>query len=335
MSAKPHFNNIRNAIKLEIKDAKFSLLIAVGWFTDIELWNTVLKKAKEGIHVEVIVNDTDANRSEILLNKWKELIKTGSQIFIRTTGEKGLMHNKFCIIDLTTVIIGSYNWSKSAEDHHDENIIIIKEDRNLVDGYGREFIKLKNKSKPHFQDDIEEFKTEYFELISQKRDEGSTNLDSNIQFIKDSDNRILSVIIPYSKYKEINVKYENELSHPNKARIQPPEWIENEINENFKINESLKSDLKEKAEIKNIDSIETSVDDLLISEIDGIYSDLEEFLGRGFYNATVLGIITCSYSVEGKYSETEIESVDINFLWSFEVNFIEKSISSVDPIELH
>ncbi|MFH1399442.1 MAG: phospholipase D-like domain-containing protein [Candidatus Woesearchaeota archaeon] len=52
------------------------------------------------------------------------------------------MHHKFFIIDNGTVITGSFNPSKSADQSNDENIIII-EDPNLVERFRQEFQSLK------------------------------------------------------------------------------------------------------------------------------------------------------------------------------------------------
>jgi len=44
---------------------------------------------------------------------------------IRIDGNEGLMHHKVFIIDEKTVIFGSYNFSQSAEERNDENVIIV------------------------------------------------------------------------------------------------------------------------------------------------------------------------------------------------------------------
>ena len=44
---------------------------------------------------------------------------------VHTDGIEGLMHHKVFIIDEQIVITGSYNFSRSAEERNDENIIVI------------------------------------------------------------------------------------------------------------------------------------------------------------------------------------------------------------------
>jgi phosphatidylserine/phosphatidylglycerophosphate/cardiolipin synthase-like enzyme len=44
---------------------------------------------------------------------------------VRQDGIGGLMHHKVFIIDNQIVITGSYNFSRSAEERNDENILVI------------------------------------------------------------------------------------------------------------------------------------------------------------------------------------------------------------------
>ncbi len=53
------------------------------------------------------------------------------------------MHNKFAIIDSGVVITGSYNWTISASNNNQENLLII-ESKLVVDNYKNEFNKLWN-----------------------------------------------------------------------------------------------------------------------------------------------------------------------------------------------
>jgi phosphatidylserine/phosphatidylglycerophosphate/cardiolipin synthase-like enzyme len=44
---------------------------------------------------------------------------------VRIDGNDGQMHHKVFIVDKKIVVIGSYNFSKAAEERNDENIIIV------------------------------------------------------------------------------------------------------------------------------------------------------------------------------------------------------------------
>ena len=55
---------------------------------------------------------------------------------------RGSMHHKVIVIDEETVITGSYNFSKNAEKRNDENLLIIKGNREIAAAYLAEFEKI-------------------------------------------------------------------------------------------------------------------------------------------------------------------------------------------------
>jgi hypothetical protein len=73
-----------------------------------------------------------------------------------------LMHNKFCIIDKTNTITGSYNWSIKAQTNH-ENITITKDSEELAEMFLTEFRRIKVQY--HGQDPL---KTYDVEIVSKR-----------------------------------------------------------------------------------------------------------------------------------------------------------------------
>ena len=74
------------------------------------------------------------------------------------------MHNKFCIIDNTTVITGSYNWTVNANTN-DENISVLN-DQTTAALYTQEFRRIKDIKFPNENISISnEEATEITELI--------------------------------------------------------------------------------------------------------------------------------------------------------------------------
>ncbi len=132
-----HFEDIQNQIIEEIKRAKYTIWVAVAWFTDQKLFEELVQKKKEGLNVQVIVIDDDINRkSGLRFEDHFETYRLPKQGMY-----KNIMHNKFCVIDLNTVISGSYNWTKKAQ-YNDESIDI-KHSREATEPYATKFIKLK------------------------------------------------------------------------------------------------------------------------------------------------------------------------------------------------
>jgi curved DNA-binding protein CbpA len=135
------FENIAVRIESEINKAEKSVIIAVAWFTNLNLFNVLLKKAGTGCQVSVMITDDEINNnSAIDFNRLNTQYSTVHKI---VSTDKNLMHNKFCIIDCSTVITGSYNWSYKAENNH-ENIVINYGDLALAKQFVNEFHYIKS-----------------------------------------------------------------------------------------------------------------------------------------------------------------------------------------------
>lgn len=140
-----YFQDIEYHIIKHIQLAKSRLLIAVAWFTNDKIGDTILTKA--GLDIELIIDDNKVNRNSTNLSK---LLSSGVDItFVRDLNKKYyLMHNKFCVIDNRIVITGSYNWTYNAN-LNDENITIINDETNAA-FYMQEFRRLKNIEFPNY-----------------------------------------------------------------------------------------------------------------------------------------------------------------------------------------
>lgn len=131
-----HFEDIQNQILEQIKSAKYSIWVAVAWFTDPILMRALYDKKTEGINIRVVVLDDDINTKNGF-----EYEKHFEAKRINKTGYfENIMHHKFCVIDLKTVIHGSYNWTKKAV--WNKETISIENSRELAEKYATEFIKL-------------------------------------------------------------------------------------------------------------------------------------------------------------------------------------------------
>ena len=120
-----YFDDIQDAIVKHLLDAKQSIKIAMAWFTNPVIFNTLLKicKRKEDLAVTLLINnDLINNRPNGL--PFDKLIQAGMELHIAEPPT--LIHHKFCIIDDQLVIDGSYNWTILAEKNNDENIVVIR-----------------------------------------------------------------------------------------------------------------------------------------------------------------------------------------------------------------
>ncbi|MFN8671651.1 MAG: phospholipase D-like domain-containing protein [Candidatus Sericytochromatia bacterium] len=130
----------RDAVLEELKKAKKSIYFMTFSLTDKDTVNLLLDKNKNGVHVEGIFDGCMISKYSAYLT----LIKSKLPVYI--DGNQALLHNKVFIIDNSTIITGSYNFSKNAEENNNENTLIIKSAR-LSKDYYEEFKKLKHASK--------------------------------------------------------------------------------------------------------------------------------------------------------------------------------------------
>jgi phosphatidylserine/phosphatidylglycerophosphate/cardiolipin synthase-like enzyme len=132
-----HFKEIQQAIIQQIQSARFLIWVAVAWFTDRELMNELYKKKKEGVNIQIIIIDDKIN------GKLSPRLETQFETHrIKPEGRyENLMHNKFCIIDLRTVIHGSYNWTVKAQ--YNKETITIDNSREIAEKFAAHFVSLK------------------------------------------------------------------------------------------------------------------------------------------------------------------------------------------------
>ncbi len=60
-----------------------------------------------------------------------------------------IAHNKIMILDRSTLITGSFNFTKAAEEKNAENLLVIKGNKILVDRYIRNFVGHKEHSEEY------------------------------------------------------------------------------------------------------------------------------------------------------------------------------------------
>lgn len=113
---------IFETIKGFITNAEEEILIAVAWITDREIYDLLLKKLKQGVKVELLVNSDNTNEELDL-----EIINTYENGYfskIKMDSYYGTFHPKFCVIDSQFVVFGSSNFSVSARRHNQEMVVV-------------------------------------------------------------------------------------------------------------------------------------------------------------------------------------------------------------------
>jgi phosphatidylserine/phosphatidylglycerophosphate/cardiolipin synthase-like enzyme len=110
-----------DAIVKEITDAKSEILVQAYSFTSAPIAKALVSAHKRGVKVEAILDKSQ--RSERYTSA-SFLANSGIPTFI--DARHAIAHNKIMIIDKETVITGSFNFTRAAEEKNAENLLIIK-----------------------------------------------------------------------------------------------------------------------------------------------------------------------------------------------------------------
>jgi HKD family nuclease len=128
------FDEIKEEIIQGIRGAKYTIWVAVAWFTDIDIYRELILRKIDGVNVRIITSDEPTNQTLLAdFERNFELVKVPKKGYNR-------LHNKFCIIDLEYVMHGSYNWSKTAPNNDETWATAL--DRDFVRKFADEFMEL-------------------------------------------------------------------------------------------------------------------------------------------------------------------------------------------------
>jgi len=109
-----------------LQQAKRQILFSLLVFTRQDLAATMIAQHQTGIDIHGVVNNTDKSEQTPALRA------AGIDALDYTSLASILLHDKYAIVDAGTgfgsVITGSYNWSLSAEQLNNENLLVIEND---------------------------------------------------------------------------------------------------------------------------------------------------------------------------------------------------------------
>ncbi len=104
-----------------IDSAKTQILVQAYSFTSSRIAKALLKAHKRGINVEVILD-----KSHLGDNYSSATFLANSSIRTYIDQAHNIAHNKIMIIDSDTVVTGSFNFTRAADEQNAENVLIIK-----------------------------------------------------------------------------------------------------------------------------------------------------------------------------------------------------------------
>lgn len=127
---------IQNEIQKELFKSEHTIKIAVAWFTNELLFQPLIMKLQLGVKISIVLNHDEINVSDSNDIDFSSFVNAGGELRWNRTNK--LMHDKFCIIDDSVVISGSYNWTNKAE-YNDESIAIYENEADTLAFYNSKF----------------------------------------------------------------------------------------------------------------------------------------------------------------------------------------------------
>ena len=103
-----------------IQEARDSITFLAFSFTANELREAMLARARQGVQVRGVFDEGQASGTG---SEYQTLLANGLDVYLDRNPDK--LHFKTIIIDERIVITGSYNFSASAEERNDENVLVI------------------------------------------------------------------------------------------------------------------------------------------------------------------------------------------------------------------
>ncbi len=129
-------NDTISPLLSEIRSSKQSIHFMAFSFTHNALGKAMRDRFKSGVAVQGVFEKRQIDQH----SEYAPMKAEGMPVI--QDKNRATMHHKVIVIDEKTVITGSYNFSRNAETRNSENLLIIKENRELADAYLAEFQRL-------------------------------------------------------------------------------------------------------------------------------------------------------------------------------------------------
>jgi len=146
-------HSIKHEIIKHISEADSSIKIMMWYFTDIQIANSIIERAEEGVTIDIIVESKASDNKDSVVSYLKKVKQSKNldnlNIILDTKlsgevkekvpeGFKPYIHHHSVIIDDDILIFGSSNWSLWGFYYNDENNLIT-DNQYIVDEYNKTF----------------------------------------------------------------------------------------------------------------------------------------------------------------------------------------------------
>jgi len=115
--------------------ANKSIHVLIFSFTHDDIGDAVLAAYQRGVEVKIVFEEEQVSE----YSEFSKLAKAGVQV--REDTNRYYMHHKVAIIDGYIVLIGSFNWTSSADEKNNENLLVIRS-AELAKVFEKEFQRI-------------------------------------------------------------------------------------------------------------------------------------------------------------------------------------------------
>jgi phosphatidylserine/phosphatidylglycerophosphate/cardiolipin synthase-like enzyme len=141
-------DRIDSLIIATIASAKHEVLVNAYSFTQRPIANALVAARKRGVSVEVIADSQQA--ATLPQNVLGLLAKGGVKVWLDANYQAA--HNKVVVVDANaadaTTITGSYNFTNAAQWHNAENVVILRDNRQVARAFRDNWLRLKAHATP-------------------------------------------------------------------------------------------------------------------------------------------------------------------------------------------
>src|SRR5215831_15764986 len=119
-----------DAVVREVHAATLQILVQAYSFTSAPIAKALIEAHKRGVKVLAVLdksNETEKYSAATFL------VNAGIQTLI--DDKHAIAHSKVMVIDAATILTGSFNFTKAAEEKNAENLLVLKEAPELVQTY--------------------------------------------------------------------------------------------------------------------------------------------------------------------------------------------------------
>ena len=121
-----------------VGQAEDSIRFMAFSFTDDRLGQAMIDQGAAGLVVQGVFEERGA---DLKYSEFGRMYRADPRMDVRLDGNTYMMHHKVIILDNETVILGSFNFSRSADERNDENVLVIQ-DRKIASQYRAEFKRI-------------------------------------------------------------------------------------------------------------------------------------------------------------------------------------------------